>query len=131
MTGDGEEVGVLAEQLRVVADGDRGDQAVGELARRLAPAAAEPVQLSGISSRERISARSPAQPVPSVASASSRLIVILSPYTLWCMDTQRLVGSNSAKRALSFTDIHATSRTSKVGATRAPAPPSRARMRLT
>src|SRR4029077_656453 len=47
MAGDGEEVGVLAKQLRLVADRDRGDQAVGELAPRLRAAAAESVQLSG------------------------------------------------------------------------------------
>jgi len=47
MAGDRVEVGVLAEQLGLVADRDRGDQAVGQLARGLPLLAAEPVQLGG------------------------------------------------------------------------------------
>jgi len=83
MPRDGEEIRVLTEQLGVVADRDGGDQAVGQLARRLSLAPAEPVQLRGL------------------------LVVGL------------------------VTGIYATSLTSKLGTTSAPAPPSRARMRVT
>jgi hypothetical protein len=48
MARDYVEVGVLAKQLRIVANGHGGDQAIGELARCLAPLTAEPVKLSGL-----------------------------------------------------------------------------------
>ena len=53
MARDGEEVGVFAEQLRLVADRDHGDQAIGQLARRLPAAATEPVQLGGAARSRR------------------------------------------------------------------------------